>query len=76
MTVATHNTMADCRTLRRPATFSHGGLAASIAHTLSVWRTRIRDRQRFAALEQRDLRDLGLSRTDVEHELAKPFWRD
>ena len=75
MNVATHDTTADCRTLRRAPTASRGGVAASIAHTIDVWRTRIRDRHTFATLDRRELRDLGLSNWEVERELAKPFWR-
>jgi uncharacterized protein YjiS (DUF1127 family) len=30
----------------------------------------------FTSLDGRDLHDLGLSQWDVEHEIARPFWRD
>lgn len=75
MSGITHDTATECRILRRPPTISRSGIAASIVHTIGVWRTRIRDRQTFAALDRRDLRDLSLSRWEVERELAKPFWR-
>jgi uncharacterized protein YjiS (DUF1127 family) len=67
--------MAGYRTLARPSEIGHAGITASIAHTVDVWLTRIRDRQMFAALDRRDLSDLSLSRWEVERELAKPFWR-
>jgi len=46
-----------------------------MARTLRLWRARSRERQQLAAIDGRDLRDAGLSRYDVERELAKPFWR-
>lgn len=48
----------------------------SVASTLRLWRRRSRDRHDFPALNDRDLRDLRLSRWDLDRELAKPFWRD
>jgi uncharacterized protein YjiS (DUF1127 family) len=75
MSTATRGTMADCQTLSRPTMAGPRGVAASIAHAIGVWRTRIRDRRRFATLDSRELRDLGLSNWEVERELAKPFWR-
>jgi uncharacterized protein YjiS (DUF1127 family) len=47
----------------------------SLVRTLRLWRSRIRERQAFPVLDERALRDLRLSRWDVERELAKPFWR-
>jgi uncharacterized protein YjiS (DUF1127 family) len=47
----------------------------SVVRTLRLWRRRIRDRHAFPVLDERDLRDMRLSRRDVERELAKPFWR-
>lgn len=40
------------------------------------WRSWSRERRVFASLDDRDLHDLGLSRWDVEREIARPFWRD
>jgi uncharacterized protein YjiS (DUF1127 family) len=53
----------------------HGSLTRSIADTLRLWGDRIRERRAFPLLEERDLRDLRLSRWEVDRELAKPFWR-
>jgi uncharacterized protein YjiS (DUF1127 family) len=36
---------------------------------------RLRQRRMLARLSERDLKDIGLSRYDVEMELRKPFWR-
>jgi Uncharacterized conserved small protein len=37
---------------------------------------RHRQRHSLAALDDRLLRDVGLSRVDVSRECEKPFWRD
>jgi uncharacterized protein YjiS (DUF1127 family) len=47
----------------------------SFARALQLWRRRRRERNVFATLDERDLRDLRVSRWEVERELAKPFWR-
>ena len=44
-------------------------------YALCLWRSRIRDREELAAMSERDLRDVRLSRADVAVEIGKPFWR-
>ena len=46
-----------------------------IKHMIRLWRLRIRERHSFDFVDDRELRDLGLSRWDVEREIVKPFWR-
>lgn len=43
--------------------------------TLLRWHERSRQRAMLARLDEHLLRDIGLSRADVEEELRKPFWR-
>ncbi len=43
--------------------------------TLTLWQARRRARQQLAGLSDQMLQDLGITRTDVEHEYGKPFWR-
>jgi uncharacterized protein YjiS (DUF1127 family) len=50
-------------------------IAATLLDRLRLWRRRFNDRRGFPVLDERELRDFGLSRWDVERELAKPFWR-
>ena len=38
------------------------------------WRERSRERRQLAALSEVMLRDIGLTRADVERETQKPFW--
>ncbi|MGE5201578.1 MAG: DUF1127 domain-containing protein [Acidobacteriota bacterium] len=56
--------------------YSHGfhGIARLI-ETLTVWRARHRGRVLLAQMDAHDLKDLGLSRSDVYAEIEKPFWR-
>ena len=42
---------------------------------LREWRQRSRGRRELAALDERMLRDIGLSQADVWREINKPFWR-
>jgi uncharacterized protein YjiS (DUF1127 family) len=42
---------------------------------LREWRRRSRERAELAQLDDRMLRDIGVSRGDVLAEINKPFWR-
>jgi uncharacterized protein YjiS (DUF1127 family) len=59
------------------STISHrgSGILAQIAETLHVWRERVRSRREVTQLSDRDLRDVGISRSDIVKEAEKPFWR-
>jgi uncharacterized protein YjiS (DUF1127 family) len=61
-----------------PVTFTPRGTAIvdKIARTLRLWGARIKERQAFPILDDRELHDLGVSRWELQRELAKPFWRD
>jgi uncharacterized protein YjiS (DUF1127 family) len=50
------------------------GLSA-IIDLLWTWRGRARERWALLGLDERMLKDVGLSRADVEGEAGKPFWR-
>jgi uncharacterized protein YjiS (DUF1127 family) len=41
-----------------------------------IWIERSRIRAEMGRLDDRMLRDMGVSRLEVERELRKPFWRD
>lgn len=43
---------------------------------LREWRRRAGDRAELAALDERTLADIGLSRADAEFLANKPFWRE
>lgn len=75
MSYAAHHPLINCQAERFSPTNRGATLANSIGRTLRLWRSRIRERRAFPVLNERELRDLRLSRWDVERELAKPFWR-
>jgi uncharacterized protein YjiS (DUF1127 family) len=52
------------------------GLAVRVFDTLMVWLDRIRQRRHLAELDDRLLRDIGVSRSEVHQESSRPFWRD
>lgn len=70
----------------RPVSTHEGalpGLAGAIRRAaigavdfLLTWNRRARERHLLAALDEARLKDIGISRADVEREAAKPFWRD
>ena len=45
------------------------------AGTVRLWRKRARERRELMSLDDRMLRDIGLSRGVIEAEGRKPFWR-
>ena len=51
------------------------GLASYLADRLIEWQERARSRVLLGRLDDRMLRDMGLTRSDVEVEARKPFWR-
>ena len=53
-----------------PASYLRRALAL-----LDVWRKRLRSRRELVLLDERSLRDIGLTRWDALHEARKPFWR-
>ena len=43
--------------------------------TLLTWQRRHKDRMHLMSLDDRLLRDIGISYADVDREASKPFWR-
>lgn len=46
----------------------------SLAALVLAWQARARERHHLARLDDRMLRDVGLSRADTDREWRKPFW--
>ena len=64
--------IARARRSARPA----GNAAPRLFGALREWRRRARDRAQLAALDDRMLKDIGVSRADAEFLANKPFWRE
>lgn len=66
------------RALPRLTALFAGGpadLAWSLLDTLLDWQERASQRHALRQLDDRMLKDIGLTRADTEAEAAKPFWR-
>ena len=59
---------------RRPAVSGLAAAAALVERVLA-WQERLRQRHHLSGLDDRLLKDIGLSRADVAREADKPFWR-
>jgi uncharacterized protein YjiS (DUF1127 family) len=51
-----------------------GGLE-TVVDTLLTWQRRHKDRMHLMSLDDRLLRDIGISYVEVDREASKPFWR-
>lgn len=52
------------------------GAFRTLANALAAWQQRIESRRHLLELDDRLLRDIGISRYDALREAAKPFWRE
>jgi uncharacterized protein YjiS (DUF1127 family) len=50
-------------------------LLVRIVDTLFVWHARSSDRRRLLGMDDRILRDIGVTRIAIRQEAMKPFWR-
>ena len=51
------------------------GFAAKVNGTLSTWSRRSQDRRILAHMSDRMLADIGLTRAELDREVAKYFWQ-
>lgn len=58
----------------RPATTVPEGWLGWAYDQFLIWLERSRQRQHLAMLSDHMLKDIGLTRADVEAEVLKPFW--
>jgi len=58
---------------RRPG--PAGAAALLVADLLSTWYRRARERRHLGTLDEHMLKDIGVTRADVEFEVQKHFWR-
>ncbi len=77
---------SQCYDLPQPAHLSPGGLGetfggllrlpSAILDTLLLWQDRATQRSRLNTLDDRMLKDIGVSRAEAVREAAIPFWRE
>jgi uncharacterized protein YjiS (DUF1127 family) len=75
MPATAHPSLINYHSSRQGPAARANAAGRAVLDTLRLWRARSRERRAFAIVDERDLRDLGMSRWDVERELSKPFWR-
>jgi uncharacterized protein YjiS (DUF1127 family) len=71
----------DARVFNLPARSIDGAakrvfIVRRVLHNLSLWHARARARHNLAMLNDHILKDIGLTRVDVEREVRKSFWRE
>ena len=67
----------DVADIHAPPLHAAGGtLVQRLADQLLTWLQRVRQRRQLGALSDSMLKDMGLSRADVDHETSRRFWQD
>ncbi|MCU0071604.1 DUF1127 domain-containing protein [Pseudomonas koreensis] len=51
-------------------------VVSDLLHKFTRWYELHRERELLASLSDEALKDIGVSRADVEHESVRPFWDD
>jgi uncharacterized protein YjiS (DUF1127 family) len=69
---ALRNSQLPRRSVRRGALVELGAALGAVA---ASWARRIREAEELAQLDDRELRDIGLTRSEVRAVFNKPFWR-
>jgi uncharacterized protein YjiS (DUF1127 family) len=61
--------------VRPTRTKANNGLVTRLFDHLFTWLDRARQRRHLGELDDRLLRDIGLSRAEVDHEISQRFWQ-
>jgi uncharacterized protein YjiS (DUF1127 family) len=62
-------------TIPRPIRWRTAPVRRRMLALIRLWQRRLRERRALAAMDDRGLRDVGLTRYDAHYEASKPFWR-
>jgi len=54
---------------------SNGKLLRTLMAEVNTWIARSRQRKQLAKLDDHLLKDIGYSRSQVQKEISKPFWK-
>lgn len=65
----------NCAAASRAAASGLGRSFRSILNRLARWRERYEQRTHLASMNERMLKDVGISRADAVREARKPFWQ-
>ena len=76
MSSTIHPSVRDYHLSPRSAHAGHASLLARLGATLRRWRKRMNQKHALALLNERDWHDMGMSQSDVQAELNRPFWRE
>jgi uncharacterized protein YjiS (DUF1127 family) len=66
------NSQRPRRRVRRAALYE---LGAALGAVVAGWARRIREAEELAKFDDRELRDIGLTRAEVRMMIDEPFWR-
>jgi uncharacterized protein YjiS (DUF1127 family) len=73
--VVTSGTLSSSRPVARSAERVAGDRLVQAYERVLSWLERVHQRRHLAQLSDHMLKDIGLTRADVEAEMSKPFWR-
>jgi uncharacterized protein YjiS (DUF1127 family) len=73
--VVTSGTLPSSRPVVRPAERVAGDRLVQAYEQVLGWLERVHERRQLAQLSDQMLKDIGLTRADVDAEISKPFWR-
>jgi len=73
---APRSAAAVAATRTRTALDDLGDAAQSFVATLRVWRRRLRERDQLSRMDERLLKDIGITRAEALRLSDKPFWKE
>jgi uncharacterized protein YjiS (DUF1127 family) len=74
--VVTSGTLSSRRPVARSTERVAGDRLVQAYEQVLSWLERVHQRRHLAQLSDHMLKDIGLTRADVEAEILKPFWRE